>query len=222
MMQPRHRASAPVIFHRQALAALLAAVVLLAAGLVARTAAAAPSIGEPAPPSSVKTADGAERSLSDFAGKVVVLEWTNHDCPYVRKHYDSGNMQALQKQATGDGVVWLTVISSAPGEQGYVDGGQAKQIAAKAGAAPSEILLDPEGTMGRAYAARTTPHMYVIDRDGRLVYMGGIDDRPTTKPADIEGARNHVAAALADLAANRPVEVSSSRPYGCSIKYRSS
>ncbi len=131
-------------------------------------------------------------------------------------------MQALQKRATADGVVWLTVISSAPGEQGYADGGQAQRIAAQAGAAPSEILLDPDGTMGRAYGAKTTPHMYVIDRDGRLVYMGGIDDRPTTKPADVEGARNYVAAALADLAAGRSVETSSTRPYGCSVKYRSS
>ncbi|MBL8660081.1 MAG: redoxin domain-containing protein [Rhodospirillales bacterium] len=215
------RVCAPQRLRRHAGAAFFA-VALLLAGLAASVAEAAPAIGEPAPSFTVRSADGAERSLADYAGRVVVLEWTNRDCPYVRKHYGTGNMQALQKRATEGGVVWLTVISSAPGEQGYADGGQAKQIAAAAGAAPSEILLDPDGTMGRAYAAKTTPHMYVIDRDGRLVYMGGIDDRPTTRPADIQSARNYVAAALADLAAGQPVEISSSRPYGCSIKYRPS
>jgi peroxiredoxin len=202
------------------------AAVLAAAGIAASigspaTATAAPAIGEPAPAFSAKTADGNTASLSDYAGKVVVLEWTNHDCPYVRKHYGSGNMQALQKQASAAGVVWLTVISSAPGEQGYVDGPEAEGIAQAAGAVPSRILLDPDGVMGRAYGAKTTPHMYVIDEDGRLVYMGGIDDRPTADPGDIKGARNHVAAALADLASGRPVAEASSRPYGCSVKYRS-
>lgn len=208
------------VWRRLALAALLAAGALTAS-LVSPPAAAAPAIGEPAPPFSVKTAGGETRSLADYAGKTVVLEWTNHDCPYVRKHYGAGNMQALQREATGDGVVWLTVISSAPGEQGYVQGPEAKRIAEKAGAGPSEILLDPEGVMGRAYGAKTTPHMYVIDERGRLVYMGGIDDRPTADPDDIKGARNYVAAALADLAAEHPVAASSSRPYGCSVKYRS-
>lgn len=208
------------VCRRLALAALLAAGALTAP-LVSPAAAAAPAIGEPAPAFSVKTAAGETRSLADYAGKVVVLEWTNHDCPYVRKHYGSGNMQALQREATEDGVVWLTVISSAPGEQGYVQGPEARRIAEKAGAGPSDILLDPEGVMGRAYGAKTTPHMYVIDEDGRLVYMGGIDDRPTADPGDIKGARNYVAAALADLAAERPVAAASSRPYGCSVKYRS-
>ncbi|MDZ3837876.1 MAG: redoxin domain-containing protein [Rhodospirillales bacterium] len=205
---------------RLALAALLAAAAFTAS-LVSPPAAAAPAIGEPAPAFSVKTAAGETRSLTDYAGKIMVLEWTNHECPYVRKHYGSGNMQALQREATGDGVVWLTVISSAPGEQGYVQGPEAKRIAEEAGAGPSEILLDPEGVMGRAYGAKTTPHMYVIDEDGRLVYMGGIDDRPTADPGDIKGARNYIAAALADLAADRPVATASSRPYGCSVKYRS-
>jgi peroxiredoxin len=220
------RALMPTQLHavcrRLTLAALLAAGGLAASLMVSPPAAdAAPAIGEPAPPFSVKTAGGEARSLADYAGKIVVLEWTNHDCPYVRKHYGSGNMQALQREAAGDGVVWLTVISSAPGEQGYVQGPEAKRIAEKAGAGPSEILLDPEGVMGRAYGAKTTPHMYVIDEDGRLVYMGGIDDRPTADPDDIKGARNYVAAALADLAADRPVAAASSRPYGCSVKYRS-
>lgn len=203
--------------HWLALAAILTGTVLALPNAVA----AAPVIGQPAPAFTATTADGETRSLADYAGKVVVLEWTNHDCPYVRKHYGSGNMQALQQQASADGVVWLTVISSAPGEQGYVQGPQASKIAENAEAAPSEILLDPEGTMGRAYAAKTTPHMYVIDAEVRLVYMGGIDDRPTTDPDDVKGARNHVAAALADLAADRPVASPSTRPYGCSVKYRS-
>lgn len=210
-----------LVQHR-AWTALVAVGLVTAIGLAGRGAVAAPTPGEPAPSFEAMSADGSERSLSDYAGKIVVLEWTNHDCPYVRKHYDTGNMQALQERAAADGVVWLTVISSAPGEQGHVDGAQAKRIAAEAGASPSEILLDPEGTMGRAYGAKTTPHMYVIDRDGRLVYMGGIDDRPTTRKADVEGGENHVAAALDDLAAGRPVETTASRPYGCSIKYRAS
>jgi peroxiredoxin len=217
----RTSARVPTSFARWAMVVVLLAA-FASADVLGPTAAAAPSMNAPAPAFSVKTADGVERSLSDYAGKIVVLEWTNHDCPYVRKHYGTGNMQRLQKQAAADGIVWLTVISSAPGEQGYVDGDEAKQIAAEAGAAPAEILLDPEGTMGRAYGAKTTPHMYVIDREGHLVYMGGIDDRPTTKPGDVQGAENYVAAALADLAAGRPVRTASSRPYGCSIKYRSS
>lgn len=219
------RVPMPVRVHagcrRLALAAMLAAAGLLGAFVPPAAAAAAPAIGEPAPAFSVKTADGGTASLADYAGKVVVLEWTNHDCPYVRKHYGSGNMQALQKQASAEGVVWLTVISSAPGEQGYVPGPEAKRVAEAAGAFPSRILLDPDGVMGRAYAAKTTPHMYVIDKDGRLVYMGGIDDRPTADPDDIKGARNYVAAALADLASGRPVAAASARPYGCSVKYRS-
>lgn len=197
----------------------MAMLACLALAGAAGQAAANPSVGAPAPAFTATDADGVQRSLSDYAGKIVVLEWTNHDCPYVRKHYGSGNMQALQKQATADGVVWLSVISSAPGEQGHVSGAEAKTIAAKAGAAPSAILLDPDGTVGRAYAAKTTPHMYVIDRDGQLVYMGGIDDRATTDAADIKGADNYVAAALADVGAGRAVATPTARPYGCSVKY---
>jgi len=208
--------------HHRAGASLLVAVFFLSALAIlpARPAAAAIDVGEQAPAFALTDAGGGERSLADYAGKTVVLEWTNHECPYVRKHYDSGNMQALQKQAADSGVVWLTIISSAPGEQGYVSGDKAEAIAAEAEAAPSAILLDPEGRVGQAYGAKTTPHMYVIDGKGRLVYMGGIDDRPTTRRSDIEGARNHVALALADLSAGRPVSEASTRPYGCSIKYR--
>lgn len=182
----------------------------------------APSLGlaAPAPAFSVKDADGKTRSLSEFKGKTVVLEWVNEGCPYVKKHY-TGNMQALQRAATADGVVWLTVASSAPGEQGYfADGGAAKKWAAANKAAPSAILLDPEGKMGMAYGAKTTPHMYVIDKTGQLVYQGGIDDKPTNKVEDIKTAKNYVAAALADVKAGRKPAVAVSKPYGCSVKYK--
>jgi peroxiredoxin len=182
-------------------------------------ALATPSVGQPAPAFTGVDTAGTTHSLADFMGKTVVLEWTNHDCPYVMKHYGSGNMQALQKRAEADGAVWLTVISSAPGKQGHVSPEQADRIAAERGAGPTAILLDPEGAIGRAYDARTTPHMYVIDGDGTLVYRGGIDDRPTADRADVEGANNYVTAALADLSAGRDVQTPTSRPYGCSVKY---
>ncbi|MGF1641796.1 MAG: redoxin domain-containing protein [Rhodospirillales bacterium] len=193
------------------------AVLTFALGLAA--AAAAPAIGEPAPAFTGIDSNGNSRSLADFRGQTVVLEWTNHDCPFVRKHYGTGNMQALQKQAAADGVVWLSVISSAPGEQGHVSAAEANRIAGQQGAGPTAILLDPEGTIGRAYDARTTPHMYVVDAEGALRYMGGIDDRPTANPADVAGAENHVVAALADVAAGRPVRTPATRPYGCTVKY---
>ena len=184
-------------------------------------AAAAPNLGQPAPAFTALDADGKPRSLADFKGKTVVLEWTNEGCPYVQKHYNSGHMQGLQKEATADGVVWLTVISSAPGFQGYKTGPQAKQWKARAGAHASDVLLDPKGTVGRAYDARTTPHMFVIDKAGKLVYMGGIDDKPTSDPDSLKTARNYVTAALADVKAGRPVAQPATRPYGCSVKYSS-
>ena len=198
-------------------AALAVAAVGLA--LVAAPALAAPALNQPAPAFQAVDFNGKTRSLSEFRGKTVVLEWTNNGCPYVQKHYNSGNMQALQKQATREGVVWLTVISSAPDTQGYLTGPQAKAWKAKVGAASTDVLLDPTGKVGRAYDARTTPHMYVIDKTGRLVYMGGIDDRPYQDPESLKGARNFVRAALDDVKAGRPVAVATSRPYGCSVKY---
>jgi hypothetical protein len=195
--------------------------ILAASCALAAPAAAAPVLGQPAPAFRAADADGATRSLSEFRGKTVVLEWTNNGCPYVQKHYKSGNMQGLQRQATQDGVVWLTIISSAPGFQGYLTGPQARQWKAEVGAASSDVLLDPQGTVGRAYQAKTTPHMFVIDRAGTLVYMGGIDDQPTTDPASLKVARNYVAAALADVKAGRRVAQAESRPYGCSVKYGS-
>lgn len=197
-------------------------VVAAATALAAPAAAlAAPVLGQPAPAFSAVDANGKTRSLAEFKGKTVVLEWNNNGCPYVRKHYDSGNMQSLQKSATQDGVVWLTVISSAPGMQGYVAGADAKAWKAREKAASTDLLLDPKGTVGRAYEAKTTPHMYVIDKTGKLVYMGGIDDKPSSDPASLNGAKNYVTAALADVKAGRPVAQAATRPYGCSVKYGS-
>lgn len=185
-----------------------------------QNADAAVETGAQAPAFSVQDASGATRSLSEFAGRTVVLEWTNNGCPYVRKHYDANNMQTLQREATEAGVVWLTVISSAQGEQGYLDGAGATGGARQENAAPSAILLDPSGVMGHAYGARTTPHMYVINGEGRLVYQGAIDDRPSARPSSLEGATNYVRAALADVAAGRAVQTAQTTPYGCSVKYR--
>lgn len=195
---------------------------LIAAALTAAfaaPAAAAPVINQPAPAFSAVDADGKTRSLKEFRGRTVVLEWVNEGCPYVRKHYDTGNMQKLQKLARQDGAVWLTVASSAPEMQGHFTPERAKTFVRERGGSPTAVLLDPEGKVGKAYDARVTPHMYVIDRAGRLVYMGGVDDKPTAAKEDVRFARNHVAAALADLRAGRPVATPVSRPYGCSVKY---
>jgi peroxiredoxin len=178
-------------------------------------------IGAPAPAFALTDANGSAVSLADFRGKTVVLEWTNHGCPYVGKHYRGNNMQALQKKWTGQGVVWLSVISSAPGLQGHVSPQQANKLTADRGAAPTAVLLDPTGKVGRAYGARTTPHMYVIDGEGALVYMGGIDDKPTARLEDLKSARNFVDEALSEIAQGKPVSVATSRAYGCSIKYGS-
>jgi peroxiredoxin len=204
----------PHLDRRIVLAAALGAV-------LAGPAFAAPTLGEPAPAFQAVDAAGRTRSLSEFAGRTVVLEWTNNGCPYVQKHYGSGNMQRLQKQATHAGVIWLTIISSAPGMQGYLTPSEAKAWKRKAYAASTDLLLDPEGRIGRAYEAKATPHMFIIDKAGKVAYMGGIDDRPYADPASLKGAKNYVAAALADLKAGRPVAVAVSKPYGCSVKYGS-
>ena len=182
---------------------------------------AAPMLGQPAPALKAMDANGRSRSLSEFRGKIVVLEWTNNGCPYVQKHYNAGAMQGLQAQAARDGVVWLSIISSAPGMQGYLTPADAKAWKTKVGAASAHVLLDAKGTVGRAYDARTTPHMYVVDKAGTLVYMGGIDDQPTADPASLKVARNYVVAALADVKAGHPVAQAVTRPYGCSVKYGS-
>lgn len=175
--------------------------------------------GQPAPDFTARDAGGREVSLASFKGKAVVLEWTNHDCPYVKKHYSTGNMQALQKEAAAQGVVWLTISSSAPGIQGHVSGLEAEKLTLDRKAAPTAFLLDHEGRIGRTYNATATPHMYVIDKAGVLAYMGAIDDKPTTNRDDVAGARNYLREALAAVAAGQPVKTASTRVYGCGIKY---
>jgi peroxiredoxin len=191
----------------------------LAAPRAAHAAAPAARVGEPAPVFTGTSTSGKSVSLAGERGKIVVLEWTNHDCPYVRKHYETSNMQALQKETTAQGVVWLTIISSAPGEQGHVSPAQADELTAKRGAAPTAVLLDPKGTVGKMYGATNTPHMYVIDKAGLLAYAGAIDDRPTSRKADVQGANNYVRAALQAVMAGQPVKTPVTRAYGCTVKY---
>ena len=176
-------------------------------------------VGQAAPAFTLSDSNGKARSLAEFAGRVVVLEWWNHECPFVGKHYGSGNMQRLQKEWTAKGIVWLTVNSSAPGKQGHVDGVKANAIMREKAGAPTAVLLDADGKVGRAYGAKTTPHMFVVDARGRLVYAGGIDDKPSTDQADVAAAKNHVAAALAEALAGRPVTTPATSPYGCGVKY---
>lgn len=181
-------------------------------------ALAKPEVGKPAPAFTVTDAGGQTRSLADFAGKTVVLEWHNPECPFVQKHY-SGNMQAQQKDATGRDVVWLTINSGKAGKQGHMDGAQAKAYLAKSNAAPTAYLLDADSATGTAYGAKTTPHMYVIDGQGTLRYMGAIDSVPSADVGDIADATQYVTQALAELEAGKPVSVASTQPYGCSVKY---
>ena len=193
-----------------------------ALAVIAAPASAAPVVGKPAPNFKLADANGKAVTLSDFRGKTVVLEWNNPGCPFVKKHYSSGNMQKAQAAAAKDGVVWLTINSSAPGKQGHMNGAEAKAFVAGSGAGPAAYLLDPNGVVGKTYEAKTTPHMYIVNKAGTLVYAGGIDDKPTPNPADVNTARNHVLAALAELKAGKPVSVATSRPYGCAVKYKDS
>jgi len=181
--------------------------------------AATPKVGVAAPAFTALATSGKSASLADYRGQIVVLEWTNHDCPYVRKHYDTGNMQAIQKEAAGQGVTWFTIISSSPGTQGHVSAGQADELTASRKASPTAVLLDPTGVVGRMYGATNTPHMYVIDKAGTLVYAGAIDDRPTTRRADVQGAQNYVREALQAVGAGQPVKTPQTRAYGCTVKY---
>jgi peroxiredoxin len=186
---------------------------------MAAMAGAEAVVGQAAPPFTATDSDGRTRSLEEFKGKLVVLEWWNPECPFVGKHYGSGNMQKLQREWTGKGVVWLTIDSSAPGKQGYLTPAEAKTTVQAKGAAPTAVLLDPDGKTARAYGAKTTPHMFVIDRSGALAYAGGIDDKPSTDQEDVATAHNYVTAALEALSAGRPVATQASQPYGCSVKY---
>lgn len=196
---------------------------LATTALIAGTANAKIETGSTVADMTVTDSNGTTHNLSDFAGKTVVLEWTNHGCPYVKKHYNTafnnGNMQTLQKDARADGVVWLSVISSAPGKQGYVSGDQANNLTAARSADPMAVVLDPSGDAGRTFAAKTTPHMYVINADQKLVYQGAIDDNRSSSPKTIEGATNYVTAALASVKAGETVANSDTAPYGCSVKY---
>ena len=179
----------------------------------------APVIGKAAPEFTAVDTYGKSHSLSQYRGKWVVLEWVNHQCPYVRKHYDNNVMQALQKKYADKGVVWLSVVSSAPGKQGHFPNDKANALTKEKGAAPHAVLVDESGKVGRTYDARTTPHMFVINPQGTLVYMGGIDDKPTSRAADLQGARPHVDIALQEGMAGKPITVPTSQPYGCSVKY---
>ncbi|MEI6492200.1 MAG: thioredoxin family protein [Verrucomicrobiota bacterium] len=187
--------------------------------LIVLAASAYAEVGEAAPNFTLKSAAGGDVSLSDFPGKVVVLEWTNSGCPFVQKHYGSGNMQKLQKDATGKGVVWLSICSSAPGKQGNLSAEEAAALCASNGSAATAYLLDGDGKVGRLYGAKRTPEMYVINKEGVLVYHGAIDDKKTPDPADIPGAKNFVAAALDELLAGKPVATPKTEAYGCSVKY---
>jgi hypothetical protein len=182
--------------------------------------AAAPQIGQPAPDFSVVDTAGHTHSLSDFAGRKVILEWTNHECPFVVKHYAPGNMQMQQRLARDQhDAIWLTVISSKPGSQGHVSPEQADELTRSRNAEPAAVLLDESGDMGRAYDARVTPHMYIIDEEGILRYMGGIDANPSRNSDDIAGATQYVVAALEELAAGQEITDAVTRPYGCTVKY---
>src|SRR5260370_24916133 len=185
-----------------------------------RTVARAAGMGGPAPDFTAVDSNGKSQRLSDYKGKYVVLEWHNQGCPYTKKHYESGNMQRLQKEWTAKGVVWLTVISSAPGTQGYVTPTQENDYVKKMNGAPTAVLMDPGGTLGHLYAAKTTPHMFIIAPEGTLIYNRAIDDHPTSDQADIAGSKNYVSAALGEALSGKPVSDAATRPYGCSVKYK--
>ena len=197
----------------------LAASVALAFGIGAAAASATPIIGQPAPAFTAVDSNGKSHALGDFKGKTVILEWTNDGCPYVRKHYGAGNMQKLQQDLTAKGAVWLSIISSAPGKQGYVDGAEANRLTVSRGASPSAVLFDSNGVIGRAYEAQTTPHMFVIDKTGILRYMGAIDDQPSTDRSAMATARNYVREAFAAVSNGGKVAETSTDPYCCSVKY---
>ena len=175
--------------------------------------------GSLAPDFKATDSNGQTHTLSEYRGKYVVLEWANQGCPYDRKHYLSGSMEAQQKEWTAKGIVWLSVLSSAQGEQGYVTPAEENAYLKTMHATPTAALLDPEGNIGHLYGAKTTPHIFVIDPTGKLIYQGAIDDKPTTEQADLKGARNYLNEALTASMSGKPVPVESTRPYGCSVKY---
>lgn len=189
--------------------------------LLSSLSAFALETGKPAPDFKLKNAGGkdAEIKLSSFKGKVVVLEWLNHGCPFVRKHYDSGNMQKLQAKYVGKNVVWLSIVSSAPGKQGFVNAEEALQEMHKHKSAATNVLLDPTGEVGKLYEAKTTPHMFIINKDGILAYQGAIDDQPDTEQSSIPNAKNYITEALDLILANKNVGQATTKAYGCGVKY---
>ena len=188
--------------------------------LAAPAVYAAVETGKPAPNFTLTDTQGKSRSLSDFKNQYVVLEWVNHDCPFVKKHYNSGNMQALQKEYTAKGVIWLSINSSAPNQEGHVTADAAEALTKEKKASPTAFLLDSDGKVGKQYGAQTTPHMFVINPDGVLIYQGAIDSKPSVDPADIPSAKNYVKAALDEAMNGNAVTDVATKSYGCSVKYQ--
>jgi peroxiredoxin len=191
----------------------------LALLVAAGTAVAAPSVGQPAPEFTLTDSNGQSHNLSDFKGKFVVLEWLNHGCPFVKKHYDGGNMQGLQKEYTGKDVVWLSIASSAPGKQGNMTPEETNKTKEEKGSAATAILIDEDGTVGKLYDAKVTPELFVINPEGTLIYAGAIDDKKSVDAADVAGARNYVKQALDEAMAGNPVSTPQTEAYGCGVKY---
>lgn len=192
---------------------------IIALLVAAGTALAAPQVGQPAPEFALKDSNGQSHNLSDFKGRFVVLEWLNHGCPFVVKHYESGNMQKLQKEYTGKDVVWLSIVSSAPGKEGHMSPEETNKAKEEKGSAATAVLLDEDGTVGKLYDAKVTPELYVINPEGVLVYMGAIDDKKSTDASDVAGAKNYVKQALDEAMAGKPVSEPATKAYGCSVKY---
>ncbi len=196
---------------------LIFALTVLSTG--ALLAADAPKVGDVAPLFSLPGADGKKHALADYQGKLIVLEWFNPGCPFVKKHYESGNMQQLQKEFTGKGVAWLTIDSSAPGAQGHLTAEEAKKQMSEWKMGSSAFLLDPDGKVGHAYHATNTPHMYILNLEGELIYEGAIDSKASADPADIKSATNYVRVALEEAMAGKPISKAQTKAYGCSVKY---
>lgn len=200
----------------------LLSIVAMAGLMTGAQAADVAQVGAPAPAFTAPDIAGHAVRVGDYVGKTIILEWTNDGCPFVGKHYNSGNMQALQRRFTAAGDIWLTIASSAPGQEGFVTPEAARADIARWNAAPSDYLLDPDGVVGHRYDARATPHMVVIDSKGVVAYIGAIDDKRSTDLDDLKTAKNYVAAALDELAAGKPVTVAATHDYGCSVKYKTS
>ncbi len=209
------------MMHRHSIALAGVSALLAALLMLPGQARPAPAVGQAAPDFSLTDTAGKTVRLSDFKGKHVVLEWTNPGCPFVRKHYDPSNMQALQKEAGGKGVVWLAVNSTADSHPDYLAPSQMGRWMSQQKAAPAATLMDEEGSVGKSYGARTTPHMYIVNPQGMLIYAGGIDSIASARPDDIKTATNYVRAGLAESLAGKPLSTPASRPYGCSVKYKS-